>query len=188
MEAMGGSLTAHSIQGEGTTFTLELAVAEDPLEHHDANPPAHPAPRQDTGANRDYTVLHVEDNSSNLRLVERILRQRGGVQLLTAARGDIVQDLVRQHRPDLVLLDLHLPDIDGEEVLRRLQADPHTAGLPVVVVSADGTHGYRERLLAAGAAAYLTKPLDVPHVLETIDGLLTLVAMPDGLSRDSPSA
>jgi len=57
-----------------------------------------------------------------------------------------------------------------------------------VVVSADGTHGYRERLLAAGAAAYLTKPLDVPHVLETIDGLLTLVAMPDGLSRDSPSA
>jgi signal transduction histidine kinase/CheY-like chemotaxis protein len=176
MEAMGGTLTAHSVHGQGTTFTLELPVTKDLLERQDANPPTPPSPSQDAGAHHQHTVLYVEDNPSNLQLVERILAQRGGVQLLTASRGEIVQDLVRQHRPDLVLLDLHLPGIDGEEVLRRLQADPHTAGPPVVVVSAEVTRsGNRERLLAAGAAEYLTKPLDVPRFLEVIDGLLTVV-------------
>ena len=175
VEAMGGTLTAHSVQGQGTTFTLELPAAEDLLQHRDGNPPTPPSLRQDAGAHRQHTVLYVEDNPSNLRLVERVLGQRGGVQLLAASRGELVQDLVRQHRPDLVLLDLHLPGIDGEEVLRRLQADPHTAGPPVVVVSADATRsGNRERLLAAGAAEYLTKPLDVPHFLEVIDSLLAV--------------
>jgi CheY-like chemotaxis protein len=175
VEAMGGSLTAHSVQGQGTTFILELPVAEDLVERHDGNPPTPPGLRQDVGAHREHTVLYVEDNPSNLQLVERVLGQRGGVRLLAASRGEIVQDLVRQHRPDLVLLDLHLPGIDGEEVLRRLQADPHTAGLPVVVVSAEVTRsGNRERLLAAGATEYLSKPLDVPHFLEVIDRFLAV--------------
>lgn len=73
---------------------------------------------------------------------------------------------------DVALLDLHLPGIDGEEVLRRLRADPRTADLPVVMVSADVTPWYRERLLEAGAADYLTKPLDVPRFLEVVNGLL----------------
>jgi signal transduction histidine kinase/ActR/RegA family two-component response regulator len=175
VEAMGGSLTAHSVQGQGTTFILELPLAEDRVGHHDGNPPTPPSLSQDAGAHRESTVLYVEDNPSNLQLVERVLGQRGGVQLLAASRGEIVQDLVRQHRPDLVLLDLHLPGIDGEEVLRRLQADPHTAGLAVVVVSAEVTRsGNRERLLAAGAAEYLTKPLDVPQFLEVIDRFLAV--------------
>jgi signal transduction histidine kinase len=172
MEAMGGTLTAHSVQGEGTTFTLELAVAADQLAGTELRPPATPAAEQAAGA--DHVVLYVEDNPSNLRLVERILGQRGGVRLLAAPRGELVQDLARQHRPDLVLLDLHLPGIDGEEVLRRLQADPQTATVPVVVVSADVTPGQRERLLAAGAVEYLGKPLDVPRFLEVVDGLLAV--------------
>jgi CheY-like chemotaxis protein len=98
------------------------------------------------------------------------------VRLLTADEGEIVQELVRQHRPDLILLDLHLPGIDGEEVLRRLRADPRTADLPVVMVSADVTPWYRERLLEAGAADYLTKPLDVPRFLEVVNGLLVAAA------------
>jgi CheY-like chemotaxis protein len=96
------------------------------------------------------------------------------VLLLAAPRGEIVQDLVQRHRPNLVLLDLHLPGIDGEEVLRRLQADPRTATVPVVMVSADVTPGQRERLLAAGAVEYLGKPLDVPRFLEVVDGLLAV--------------
>jgi len=175
VEAMGGTLTAQSVQGQGTTFTLQLPVAEDLLDDHDGGPPTPPSPAQDAGAQRQHTVLYVEDNPSNLQLVERVLGQRSGVRLLAASRGELVQDLVRQHRPDLVLLDLHLPGIDGEEVLRRLQGDAATAGLPVVVVSADVTRsGNRERLLAAGAAEYLTKPLDVPHFLNVIDGLLAV--------------
>jgi len=184
VEAMGGSLTAHSVQGQGTTFTLELPVAEDLLERHDHDPPTPPSPRQDPSGHREHTVLYVDDNPSNLQLVERILGHRGGVRLLATSRGAIVGDLVRQHRPDLVLLDLHLPGIDGEEVLRRLQADPHTAGPPVVVVSAEVTRsGNRERLLAAGAAEYLTKPLDVPHFLEVVD---TLLAVGDAQVRIVP--
>jgi len=116
--------------------------------------------------------LYVEDNPSNLRLVEHVLAERGGVRLLTATHGQPVQDLARRHRPDLVLLDQHLPDIGGEEVLRRLQADPETAAVPVVVVSADATTGQIQRLLAAGASQYLTKPLDVSQFLEVLDQLL----------------
>jgi CheY-like chemotaxis protein len=106
-------------------------------------------------------VLCAEDNPSNLRLVERALAERGGVRLLSTGRGEEVQDLVRRHRPELVLLDLHLPDLDGEEILRRLLADPATAEVPVVVVSADVDPGHVERALAAGAREYLTKPLDM---------------------------
>jgi len=98
------------------------------------------------------------------------------VRLLTAAEGEIVQELVRQQRPDLVLLDLHLPGIDGEEVLRRLRADPRTADLPVVMASADVNPWYRERLLEAGADDYLTKPLDVPRFLEVVNGFLLVAS------------
>ena len=81
-------------------------------------------------------------------------------------------DLARQHAPDLSLLDMHLPDIPGEEVLRRLRADARTAGIPVVVVSADATPASLERLRAAVANAYLTKPLDVDEFLTAIDRFL----------------
>jgi signal transduction histidine kinase len=173
MEAMGGTLGAHSVQGEGTTFTLELTLAKDRPADPGLGAPAAPASEQDAGAGQ--VVLYVEDNPANLRLVERILGQRPHpVRLLAAPRGEEVQELVRRHRPDLVLLDLHLPGIDGHEVLRRLQADPATATVPVVVVSADVTPGQRERLLAAGAVEYLGKPLDVPRFLEIVDGLLAV--------------
>ena len=100
------------------------------------------------------------------------------MRLLTAPEGETVQELVRQQRPDLVLLDLHLPGIDGEEVLRRLRADPRTADLPVVMVSADVNPRYREPLLEAGADDYLTKPLDVPRFLGVVNGLLVAAAPP----------
>ena len=172
LEAMGGTLTAHSIQGQGSTFTMELALAEDPLEHYERASQTQPALVQDRGFGLEQTVLYVEDNPSNLRLVERVLAERGGVRLLTATHGQPVHDLACQHQPDLILLDQHLPDLAGEEVLRRLQADPDTAAVPVVVVSADATAGQIQRLLAAGASHYLTKPLDVAEFLEVVDQLL----------------
>jgi signal transduction histidine kinase/CheY-like chemotaxis protein len=175
MEAMGGTLTAHSAEGQGSTFTVELARTEDPLEHLQqvVLPQCVPVPNCDSGLER--TVLYVEDNPSNLLLVERVIDQRGGVRLLTATHGQLVHDLVRQHRPDVVLLDQHLPDIGGEEVLRQLKADPDTAAVPVVMVSADATAGQTKRLLAAGASQYLTKPLDVARFLEVVDQLLQAV-------------
>jgi CheY-like chemotaxis protein/HPt (histidine-containing phosphotransfer) domain-containing protein len=119
----------------------------------------------------NLTLLCVEDNPVNLRLIERILAQRPSVQLITAMQGRRALELAHQHRPDLVLLDVHLPDIDGDEVLRRLRTDPGTRAIPVVVVSAEATPAKIERFLAAGALAYLTKPINVRQLLEVVDGI-----------------
>ena len=120
-----------------------------------------------------HTVLYVEDNLSNLELVQRILARRRGIKLLVAMQGRAGLDLANAHCPDLILLDLHLPDIPGDEVLRRLQEGPCTRQIPVVMVSADATPGQIERLLAAGARDYLTKPLDVKKSLALLDETLT---------------
>jgi len=92
--------------------------------------------------------------------------------LIPALQGQLGVELAREHAPDLVLLDLHLPDIPGEEVLRRLRADERTAMVPIVVISADATQKSIERLQAAGADAYLTKPLNVRLFLGTLERLL----------------
>ncbi|HSR27048.1 MAG TPA: response regulator, partial [Actinomycetes bacterium] len=97
---------------------------------------------------------------------------RGGVRLVTTAHGAEVGNLARRHQPELVLLDLHLPGLGGEEVLRRLKADPATVELPVVVISADVDPEHIERVLAAGAREYLTKPLDVARFRAVVDSLL----------------
>jgi CheY-like chemotaxis protein len=81
-------------------------------------------------------------------------------------------ELAREHRPDVVLLDLHLPDVPGDEVLRRLRADTRTASIPIVVVSADATSASIERLRAAGADAYVSKPLDVDEFLRAVEQFL----------------
>ena len=114
-------------------------------------------------------MLYVEDNPSNLRLVERILAHRGGVNLTTTTNGGDAVELARRNHPDLILLDLHLPDVPGDQVLRRLQVCTSTSHIPVVMLSADATRGQIDRLLAAGATHYLTKPIDVAESLDVID-------------------
>ncbi len=114
----------------------------------------------------------MEDNLSNFELVERILSRVGGIELIPAMQGVIAVDLAAQHRPDVILLDLDLPDIDGSEVLRRLQRDERTTKIPVLILSADATLAQIERLEQAGIDAYLTKPLDIPRFLDTLKGAL----------------
>ncbi len=117
------------------------------------------------------TLLYIEDNLSNLKLIERVLIDRP-VRLLAAMQGGLGLDLAREHHPDIILLDLHLPGMLGEQVLAGLREDPRTATIPVVVLSADATPGRIERLLVAGAEAYLTKPIEVDRFLRVIDGIL----------------
>jgi CheY-like chemotaxis protein len=157
----------------GSVFRVDLPGAEDPLRA-----------LEDTGTfaavaapHREATLVYVEDNLANLSLVETILLSRPGWRTLPALQGQLGVELAREHLPDLVLLDLHLPDIPGEEVLRRLRADARTARIPVVVVSADATPSSLERLGAAGADAYLTKPLDVDEFLRVVERFLP--ALPD---------
>jgi len=117
------------------------------------------------------TVLYVEDNPTNVLLVERVLARRPAVRLLVATRGDQGLELAGTHHPDLILLDLHLPDTGGEQVLGRLQAEPVTQDIPVVVVSADAMADNIARLRAAGAVDYLTKPFDLAALLAVVDAI-----------------
>jgi PAS domain S-box-containing protein len=167
-EAMGGTLLLESSGPEGSVFRVELSGAESPLRAI-----------EETGTfavpeapHREATLLYVEDNLANLSLVETILLARPGWRTIPALQGQLGVELAREHLPDLVLLDLHLPDIPGDEVLRRLRADPRTAAIPIIVVSADATPASVVRLQAAGADAYLTKPLDVDEFLVTVERFL----------------
>ncbi len=124
------------------------------------------------GEHGEATLLYIEDNLANLSLVETILLSRPRWRTIPALQGQLGVELAREHLPDLILLDLHLPDISGDEVLRRLRADERTAHIPVVVISADATRGSVDRLRAAGVDAYLTKPLDVDEFLTTVEDFL----------------
>jgi CheY-like chemotaxis protein len=167
-EAMGGALALEATGPDGSVFSVEMAAAADPRRA-----------LEDTGAvavvsapHRDATLLYVEDNLANLSLVETILLSRPGWRTLPALQGALGIELAREYRPDVVLLDLHLPDMSGDEVLRRLRGDERTASIPVIVVSADATNDSLERLRAAGADAYLTKPLDVDEFLRAVERFL----------------
>jgi PAS domain S-box-containing protein len=170
-DAMGGTLGVTSEVDRGSTFWIELALTEPAHAVVDAEPEARPAdamaPRSTTGV-----VLYVEDNRSNVRLMERVLQRRAGVRLLHAPSGADGVAMAREHRPDLILLDLHLPDIPGEEVLQRLSQDPELRDIPVAILSADALPAHPRRLKTASAIAYLTKPLDIRLVLQLVDETL----------------
>jgi CheY-like chemotaxis protein len=176
-EAMGGTLVASSVVGRGSTFSVDLPYVEGPVErlerHHPMALVPDVAPPSEEDCGRRHTILYIEDNVSNLKLMERVLARRGDVELVTAVQGRLGVELARQHRPAMILLDLHLPDVTGEEILRRLREDAVTSSVPVVMVTADATGGQVQRLLSAGATAYLTKPLDVGQLLIVVDTILT---------------
>jgi CheY-like chemotaxis protein len=177
LEAMDGSIDVESAPGEGCTFSFELPLALDPLERVSGDSAQQIAQHDWIGTPR--TVLHVEDNVANLKLIERICVLRPNLKLLTAMQGSVGLDIAVEHLPDLILLDLDLPDISGAGVLRRLQAQPSTRSVPVVIISADASPGEIRGLLALGARDYLTKPIDVKRFLEVIDQVLNEGAIND---------
>jgi CheY-like chemotaxis protein len=165
---MGGGLGIISRPGVGTTVWIELPASAAPVALR--TPPADPAPRAIRKPPQTaMTVLYVEDNPSNVKLVEKILALREEVNLIVATDGASGVRLAREHRPTVVLLDLHLSDTPGASVLRQLQEHPATADIPVVIVSADASPNQVKRLRAAGAAGYLIKPFDVNQLLDAID-------------------
>ena len=112
-------------------------------------------------------VLVVEDNERNMKLFRDVL-QASGYRTLEATTGERAVELVLEHRPDLVLMDIQLPDIDGIEALDRLRADERTASVPVLALTAQAMDGDRERFLAAGFDGYLSKPVDIADFVATV--------------------
>jgi len=109
----------------------------------------------------------VEDNEKNMKLVRDLL-EATGYRPLEATTGSVALELALEHRPDLVLMDIRLADIDGLEALSRLRADERTATIPVLAVTAQAMQGDRERFLAAGFDGYLSKPVNIADLLATV--------------------
>ncbi|HEY8834469.1 MAG TPA: ATP-binding protein, partial [Chthoniobacterales bacterium] len=170
VQAMQGSIGVNSTLGNGSTFWLELPQSKSPLQTLADSRIATTGGAQLAEDSR--RVLYIEDNFSNVTLVDQMLAERPALELMTAMQGRVGLELARQHAPDLILLDLHLPDIPGWQVLAQLKADQLTREIPVVVISADATSPQIKRLLSAGARAYLTKPLDISEFFRVIDEAL----------------
>jgi len=171
-EAMRGRLTASSVLGQGSAFTVSLPRAPD-LVHVPAPAlaPASWAASPHARAGASIGILYIEDNPANVEVVSRFLRSRPNTKLRSEASGRAGLEYAARDLPDLILLDMHLPDLHGDQVLRELKAEPATAAIPVVVLSADASPGVIRRLLADGALAYLTKPIELAELGELLDTL-----------------
>jgi two-component system, cell cycle response regulator DivK len=117
------------------------------------------------------TILIVEDNEKNMKLVRDILQHRGHRTLEATTGADGVR-LALEQRPDMILMDIQLPDIDGIEALRRIRADPALDGTPVLAVSASVMPDEQQKIVASGFDAYVTKPLSLKDFNATVDRLL----------------
>jgi signal transduction histidine kinase/ActR/RegA family two-component response regulator len=152
LQAMAGSLTGRTAPGRGTTLTIALPAGTAGMTASD-----------DAGR-----ILYVDDNPSNLRLVEKILMRHPGLRLHLATTGSDGLALATEELPDLVLLDLDLPDVRGTDVLLALRADPRTGSIPVVIVTAEHDPAVAESLTALGALDVVTKPFDPQRLLDIV--------------------
>jgi CheY-like chemotaxis protein len=166
-ELMGATLGAESRVGVGSTFWIDLPPADGRRAQAEA-----PAPAPQVLAARPFDLLYIEDNRSNIELITAFFAARPHVRLHTAASGEAGLALAAAEPPDIVLLDIHLPGIDGHEVLRRLRADPRLGAIPVIALSADAMLHDIQRGLAAGFDRYIAKPVDLNELRDVLDDLL----------------
>jgi len=172
VELMGGSIGVESVAGEGSTFWIRLAVSVPARDSVRAESPSRAEP-QASGP----TVLYIEDTLVSIHLINGLFKRwtlngDTNVRMISAMQGNLGLEMARLHVPDLILLDLHLPDLSGIQVLNRLKSDGRTASIPVVVLTADALPGTETQVREAGAVACLSKPVDVRKFLDTITSIL----------------
>jgi CheY-like chemotaxis protein len=169
VELMGGTIGADSVVGVGSVFWIELGLTAAPLlATREAEHAALSARQVAVGVPRD-TVLHVEDNPANVELVEQILARRSDLRLLSAADGNLGIEFARTYQPSVIVMDINLPGISGIEAMMILRADPSTAHIPIIALSANAMERDIKKGLEAGFFRYLTKPLKVREFIDALD-------------------
>lgn len=170
VELMGGSIGMDSQPGKGSTFWVELPVDTLPSAQNKVPDKKHAAQSPVSGnPEHEFTVLYIEDNPANLRLVTQLLGRRSNVHMWSAHTPLLGLELAAEHKPDLILLDINLPDMDGFEVLKLLRQGETCRNTPVFAISANAMPKDIEKGLAAGFDDYITKPIDVSNFLHAVD-------------------
>jgi CheY-like chemotaxis protein len=169
VEAMHGTMGVNTKLGEGSTFWFEVDRTEEataaPGEGATVSEMRHPDRRAEY-----HDILYVEDNLANVELADRVLSQeRPNLNLVAVSSGVQALEYLEDHHPGLVILDVHLGDINGDEILRHIRATSRLQDLPVIMLSADASKSQIERLLSMGANEYLTKPFRVKTFLHAVD-------------------
>ena len=170
VELMGGTIGVESTVGTGSIFWIELNITADP--ELTALPPASDSAIPVKIDAPVRTLLYVEDNPANLRLVENLIQRRPDLRLVSAMDGQRGIEIARASLPDVILIDINLPGINGFEVLEMLRTDPATAPIPVVAISANAMPQDIEKGLQAGFFRYLTKPIKVNEFMNTLNMVL----------------
>jgi len=171
VELMKGEIGVESTIGVGSVFWIDLNLTAEPRRAAAAKPTAVAQAQVQAGAQL-RTLLYVEDNPANLMLVEDLIARRPDIRLLSATDGNGGIKIARASRPDMILMDINLPGISGIQALKILRADPATAHIPVVALSANAIPRDIEKGLAAGFFRYLTKPIKVNEFMDTLDEAL----------------
>jgi signal transduction histidine kinase/AmiR/NasT family two-component response regulator len=169
VELMGGVIGVDSVVGVGSVFWFELSLASAPrLAAHEAEHAARAQAQLPAGAPL-RTLLYVEDNPANLELVEQIIARRSDLRLLSAADANLGIEFARAYQPEVILMDINLPGVSGVEAMKILRADPLTAHIPIIALSANALAHDIEKALAAGFFNYLTKPIKVNAFMDALD-------------------
>ncbi len=174
VELMGGTIGVESVVGAGSVFWVELNSAVAPVITTIESELGASVHREICAAAPLRTLLYVEDNLANLKLVEQIIARRPDIRLLTAADGNLGIALARSAQPDVILMDINLPGMSGIEAMQILHKCPETAHIPVMALSANAIPHDIKRALAAGFFRYLTKPIKISEFLEALDVALEL--------------
>ncbi len=184
IELMGGSIGVESTVGVGSVFWVELSLTSAPQSlAQETEPTASVKPHVRDGM-PVRTLLYVEDNPANLELVEQLIARRPDLRLLSAADGNLGIEFARAYQPDVILMDINLPGISGIEAMKLLRADPSTAHIPIMALSANAVPRDIAKGLEAGFFNYLTKPIRVHEFMEALDAAMKIAQAGSGRAAE----
>ncbi len=172
VEMMNGTIGVDSTPGKGSCFMVNFPMGKNPVNKNSVSMGQPKVRKNILPADKKFTLLYIEDNPANHLLVKEILSNRDEIRFVSAGKADIGIELAKKHQPELILMDINLPEIDGITAFKYLQSYEETKNIPVIAVSANAMETDKKKALSCGFEAYITKPFSIPHFLKTIDEYL----------------